>query len=60
MRKPTLKRRFINEVYGGDYKRYLRERKQDYCRVQFMWSCYIDGLYKDGEITEKQYDNAVF
>ena len=60
MRKPTLKRRFINEVYNGDYKRYLRERKQDYCRVQFIWLCYIDGLYKDGEITEKQYDNAVF
>ena len=60
MRKPTLKRRFINEVYGGDYKRYLRERKKDYCRVQFIWLCYIDGLCKDGEITEKQYDNAVF
>lgn len=60
MRKPTLKRRFINEVYEGDYKRYLRERKEDYCRVQLMWACYIDGLCKDGEITQRQYDNAVF
>lgn len=60
MRYPSLKRRFINEVYEGDYKRYLRERKEDYCRVQFMWVCYIDGLCKDGKITQKQYDNATF
>ena len=60
MRYPSLKRRFINEVYEGDYKRYLWERKEDYCRVQFMWVCYIDGLCKDGKITQKQYDNATF
>lgn len=60
MRYPSLKRRFINEVYEGDYKRYLRERKEDYCRDQFMWVCYIDGLCKDGKITQKQYDNATF
>lgn len=60
MNNPSLKRRFINEIYEGDYKRYLRERKEDYCRVQFMWACYIDGLCKAGEITQKQYDNAVF
>lgn len=56
----TLKRRFINEVYDGDYKRYLRERKEDYCKVQFAWSCYIDGLCKDGQITQKQYNRSVF
>ena len=60
MKRTTLKRRFINEVYNGDYKRYLKERKEDYCRVQLMWSFYIDGLCKDGEITQRQYDNAVF
>lgn len=56
----TLKRMFINDVYGGDYKRYLRERKADYCKVQFEWTCYIDSLCKDGQITQKQYDRAVF
>lgn len=56
----TLKRRFINEVYNGDYKAYLRARKEDYCKVQFEWSCYIDNLCKDGQITEKQYFNATF
>ena len=60
MKKTSLKRRFINEVYEGDYKKYLRERKEDYCKVQLMWSCYIAGLCKDGEITQKQYNNAVF
>lgn len=61
MRKqPTLKRRFINDVYNGDYKQYLRERREDYCKVQFAWSCYIDALCKDGQITQAQYDRAVF
>ena len=31
----TIKRMFINEVYGGDYKKYLKARKDDYCKVQF-------------------------
>ena len=56
----TLKRRFINEVYDGDYKRYLRERKSDYCKVQLAWAYYIDSLCKYGQITTKQYDSAVF
>lgn len=61
MRKqPTLKRRFINDVYNGDYKQYLKERREDYCKVQFAWSCYIDGLCKNGQITQAQYDRVVF
>lgn len=60
MRTTTLKRRFINEMYNGNYAAYLRARKQDYCKVQFEWSCWIDSLCKNGEITQKQYGNATF
>lgn len=56
----TLKRKFINDCYNGDYKAYLRARKDDYCKVQFEWVCYIDSLCKSGEITYKQYDRATF
>lgn len=56
----ALKRRFINEVYGGVYKNYLRDRRNDYCRVQFIWSCWIDSLCRDGEISQKQYENEIF
>lgn len=59
-KQPTLKRRFIDEVYNGDYKQYLKERREDYCKVQFEWSCYIDSLCKDGEITQAQYNRATF
>ncbi len=55
----TLKRRFINEVYGN-YKSYLRARRDDYCKVQFAWSCWIDGLCKNREITQRQYENETF
>lgn len=55
----TLKRRFINEMYG-DYKSYLRARKDDYCNVQYEWSCWIDSLCKAGEISQKVYDRATF
>ena len=56
----TIKRMFINEVYGGDYKKYLKARKDDYCRVQFEWSCFIDSLCKGEAITLKQYERATF
>lgn len=55
----SLKRRFINEYYGSN-KEYLKARKDDYCKVQFEWSCFIDTLCKNGEITQKQYESAVF
>jgi hypothetical protein len=60
MKTITLKRKFINEMYDGNYTAYLRARKQDYCKVQFEWSCWIDSLCKNGEITQKQYDNITF
>lgn len=56
----TLKRRFINEVYGGDYRAYLKARKDDYLKVQFEWSCYTDSLCKAGEISQKVWERAVF
>lgn len=60
MKTNELKRAFINAYYSGNYKAYLRARKADYCKVQFEWSCWIDSLCKDGEITQRQYDNATF
>lgn len=56
----TLKRRFINECYNGNYKAYLQARKSDYCKVQLDWSCWIDSLCKNGEITQQQYNRATF
>jgi len=56
----TLKRRFVIEVFNSDYTAYLRARKDDYCKVQFQWSCFIDSLCKNGEITQSQYDRATF
>ncbi|MBO7731886.1 MAG: hypothetical protein J6S67_05020 [Methanobrevibacter sp.] len=29
----------------------------DYWEMQFAWSCYIDGLNRDGQITDKQLNN---
>lgn len=59
-RNTTLKRRFINEVYSGDYRAYLRARKDDYLKVQFEWSCFTDSLCKDGEISQRVWQNATF
>jgi len=56
----ALMHRFISEVYGGDRNKYRQERKDDYCRVQYIWTCWIDALCKDGEITDRQWRNATF
>lgn len=39
---------------------YKAARKEDYCRVQLEWSCFIDGLCRDGVITQAQYNKATF
>lgn len=56
----SLKRMFINDCYGGDYTKYLRSRREDYFKVQFEWTCYINTLCKNGVITQKQYERATF
>ena len=56
----SLKRRFIDECYDGSYKEYLRARRMDYCKAQFEWSCWLDCLCKNGEITQQQYENETF
>lgn len=45
--------RLFREVYPDCYK----DVRGDYCKVQFAWSCFVDGLCKDGQITQNQYDN---
>ena len=34
----------------------LWERQVDYWTAQETWSCWVDGLCKDGQITQRQYD----
>lgn len=60
MRKCDIKRAFVNDCFGGDWKMYIFARKNDYCKIQFMWSCYIDELCKAGIITQKQYNTVEF
>lgn len=59
MKQADIKRLFISEFYGT-IAAYRAARKADYCKVQFEWSCFIDGLCRDGVITQAQYDKATF
>ena len=60
MRIIDIKKAFIETCYHGDRGAYLKARKVDYCKVQFEWSCFIDSLCKNGEITQRQYDRVTF
>ena len=60
MRIIDIKKSFIETCYNGDRGAYLKARKVDYCKVQFEWSCFIDSLCKNGEITQRQYDRVTF
>lgn len=39
---------------------YLKARKDDYLKVQLEWSYYTDSLCKEGEISQKVWENAIF
>lgn len=59
-RGKNLKTRFIEECYDGNKEAYLRAREQDYCKVQFEWTCWMDALHKEGQITDQQWNSAIF
>lgn len=53
MKTADIKKAFIECVYNGNRKAYLKARR-------FEWACFIDSLCKSGEITQKQYNSATF
>lgn len=54
-----VKKEFIR-MYYGNRGYYNAARRKDYCKVQFEWSCFIDGLCKDGVISQYQYNRMTF
>lgn len=56
----VVKAQFIQLFYNGDKQLYRKARKDDYCKVQLEWSTWLDGLAKSGEITQKQWEKALF
>ena len=48
--------RYENAV--KDFKEYyLQTGEYDYWTAQLMWADYVDSLCKDGQITQRQFDN---
>lgn len=48
------------EGYYGNKKELHKALRQDYLAVQFAWECFVDGLCKDGDITQEQYNSWTF
>ena len=59
-KRKVLKEMFIDDIFDGDKAKYIKARKDDYCKVQFQWSCWIDTLCKNGDITQERYSGAIF
>ena len=47
--------RIFKDVLNSDYV-YFAQIRGDKVAMRESWSCYTDGLCKDGEITESQYN----
>lgn len=58
MRKPETDRIFIEEyARNADFSKAVKE---DFYGVQAAWFSYIDGLCREGEITQQQYSAWTF
>lgn len=53
MTKKEALKIFNQEIKPGVIERH---GKKDKPALQLAWQCFIDGLCKDGTITQKQYD----
>lgn len=60
MSNQDLKTLFIRNCFHGDKLSYRRARREDYFSVQLSWTAFLDGLCRNGIITEKQFYNASF
>ena len=59
MKASQAKQLFVESHYGNEND--LRKAlKKDYLAVQFEWSCFIDSLCRNGDITMTQYQNWLF
>lgn len=59
MTKEQASKLFVESHYE-DNRNLRAALKADRLAVQFEWSCYIDSLCRDGEITMKQYESWTF
>lgn len=59
MTERQIKRLFIDTHYKNIIE-YRKARKNDYLKEQFRFTCFIDALCKNGEITQKQFDTIIF
>ena len=53
MKMEEIKREFIREN-----KDYILNNINDIISINFEYTCYIDGLCKDGLITQRQYNSG--
>ena len=58
MTQAETKARFIAEYYGSAAA-YKQARKADKIAVTMAFSLFLDNLQRNGEITDKQYNNYV-
>lgn len=58
MKKSEADKLFM-AMYGSE-KKFRQALKADWLAVQFDWSCFIDSLCKNGDITQQQYESWLF
>lgn len=59
MKNPDANSEFIRNYYGS-VAAFRAAVREDYCKVQLTWTCYIDGLCEAGIITQHQRDTWAF
>ena len=58
MRKSEVNRLFMKTYTTPE--NFKQALKADRLAVQFRWSCFIDWLHKNGDITQQQYESWLF
>lgn len=53
MTKAQADRFFIEECYGSNVA-FRNAVHSDWIKAELIWTCYVDGLHRNGEITERQ------
>ena len=47
----------VEKMFKEECKEYIEAHKDDKIAIGFAYDCFVDGLVKDGVLTQKQWQN---
>lgn len=49
----------VEKMFKEEYKEYIETHKNDKIAIGLAYDCFVDGLVRDGMLTQRQWENHI-